>query len=80
MSTEYPDNVDTFVDPSPDDKQNSPVVPHAELHTKVNRAIVAIQNALGANPAGSNLEATGTVTSGVWSAQIDNVTIDGGTF
>lgn len=80
MSTEYPGNVDTFTDPTSQDKLNAPGVSHAELHAKVNRAVVAIQNALGANPAGSNLNATGVVTSGTWSSTIDNTIIDGGTF
>lgn len=80
MSTEYPSNIDTFVNPNPDDKLGSVLVPHAELHTKVNEAIIAIQNVLGASPAGSNLTATGTVTSGTWSSNISNTIIDGGTF
>jgi len=80
MNTNYPNQVDTFVNPSPDDKLGSTVVPHAELHTKVNEAIIAIQNALGSGPAGSNLTATGIVTQGTWSSQIDDITIDGGTF
>jgi hypothetical protein len=80
MSTNYPNQIDTFVNPNPDDKLGSVVVPHAELHTKVNEAIIAIQNALGSGPAGSNLTATGIVTQGTWSSQIDDITIDGGTF
>lgn len=80
MSTEYPNQIDTFTNPNPDDKLGSVLVPHAELHGKVNDAIIAIQNSLGANPVGSNLTATGIITSGTWSSSIDNIVIDGGIF
>jgi hypothetical protein len=53
MSTAYPNAIDQFVNPTPNDSLDSTTVPHAEQHAQANDAIVAIQSTLGTNPAGS---------------------------
>ena len=47
---------------------------------KINNASVLSATTLGSGVLYSSLTSTGTVTSGTWSANINNVTIDGGTF
>jgi hypothetical protein len=47
---------------------------------KINSTTVLSSTTLGSGVIYSSLTSTGTVTSGTWSANIDNVTIDGGTF
>lgn len=56
MATNYPDGLDSFVNPTNTDMLSSATVPHAAQHTNANDAIEAIQAALGADPAGSALE------------------------
>lgn len=56
MATNYPDELDSFVNPTNGDKLNSLTVPHSTQHANINDAVYAIQAALGADPAGSALE------------------------
>lgn len=55
MSTQYPNSLDNFVNPTPTDTLNSTTVPHAEQHANLNDAVEAMQTVLGINPAGSHL-------------------------
>lgn len=78
MPTNYPNNLDTFTNPSADDFLNSVTVPHNVQHSNANDAIEAIEAELGIQPSGNQA----TVA-----ARLDNIegsfatfTIDGGTF
>lgn len=55
MSTQYPNSLDNFVNPTPIDTLNSTTVPHAQQHANLNDAVEAMQTVLGINPAGSHL-------------------------
>jgi hypothetical protein len=55
MSTQYPNSLDNFVNPTATDRLNSVTVPHHQQHTDLNDAVEAIQVTLGLNPAGSHL-------------------------
>lgn len=55
MSTQYPNSLDNFINPSSTDTLNSNTVPHAQQHANLNDAMEAVQTALGLNPAGSHL-------------------------
>jgi hypothetical protein len=55
MSTQYPNALDNFINPSPTDTLNSGLVPHAQQHANLNDAMEAIQTVLGLNPAGAHL-------------------------
>lgn len=55
MSTQYPNSLDNFLNPSANDTLNSVTVPHAEQHSNLNDAVEAIQTVLGINPAGAHL-------------------------
>ena len=55
MSTQYPNHLDNFINPTASDTLNSTTVPHAEQHTNLNDAMEAVQTVLGINPAGSHL-------------------------
>lgn len=55
MATQYPNSLDNFVNPNPNDKLNSATVPHSQQHTDLNDAVEALQTVLGVNPAGSHL-------------------------
>ena len=55
MSTQYPNHLDNFINPSATDTLNSSTVPHAEQHANLNDAMEAVQTVLGLNPAGSHL-------------------------
>lgn len=50
----YPGDYDVLNNPLATDPMNSASVPHARLHTLINDAVEAIQQALGKNPAGSD--------------------------
>ena len=52
MSTQYPANIDTFVNPISTDSLTSP--DHAVQHSNINDAVKAIQIELGTNPKGSD--------------------------
>lgn len=55
MSTQYPNSLDNFINPTASDSLNSTTVPHAEQHANLNDAMEAMQTVLGLNPAGSYL-------------------------
>jgi hypothetical protein len=55
MATQYPNHLDEFVNPTPQDTLASGVVPHAQQHANLNDAMEAVQTILGINPAGSFL-------------------------
>lgn len=55
MSTQYPNSLDNFLNPSANDTLNSVTVPHADQHSNLNDAVEAIQTVLGINPAGAHL-------------------------
>jgi hypothetical protein len=55
MSTAYPNSLDNFVNPTPNDKLDSATVPHADQHANLNDAVEAMQTVLGVSPAGSHL-------------------------
>lgn len=55
MSTQYPNSLDNFINPTATDTLNSATVPHADQHANLNDAVEAIQTVLGINPAGSHL-------------------------
>lgn len=55
MSTQYPNSLDNFINPTSTDTLNSGAVPHSEQHANLNDAVEAIQTVLGINPAGSHL-------------------------
>lgn len=55
MSTQYPNSLDNFVNPTANDTLDSAVVPHAEQHSNLNDAVEAIQTVIGVNPAGLHL-------------------------
>lgn len=52
MSTNYPNSLDNFVNPTSSDYLNSATVPHADQHANANDAIEAIQTVLGILPSG----------------------------
>lgn len=51
MATDYPDDIDSFTNPTRDDHLDSPN--HADQHADANDAILAIETELGVNPQGS---------------------------
>lgn len=53
MTTQYPNALDQFSNPSATDMLNSAAVPHHQQHTDANDAIEAIQSTLGTDPAGA---------------------------
>jgi hypothetical protein len=55
MSTQYPNSLDNFVNPTATDTLNSAIVPHADQHANLNDAVEAMQTVLGISPAGSHL-------------------------
>jgi hypothetical protein len=55
MSTQYPNSLDNFLNPTATDTLNSPIVPHADQHSNLNDAVEAVQTVLGINPAGYHL-------------------------
>lgn len=52
MSTNYPNSIDNFTNPTSTDSLSSITVPHHQQHANANDAIEAIQGELGLNPAG----------------------------
>ena len=55
MATNYPNSLDTLINPTSTDTLNSITVPHHLQHANANDAIEAVQTVLGINPAGSHL-------------------------
>jgi hypothetical protein len=55
MSTQYPNSLDNFINPTATDTLNSSTVPHADQHSNLNDAVEAVQTVLGINPAGAHL-------------------------
>jgi hypothetical protein len=55
MATNYPNSLDTLINPTSTDTLNSSTVPHHQQHANANDAIEAIQTVLGTNPAGTHL-------------------------
>jgi hypothetical protein len=55
MTTQYPNSLDVFTNPTATDTLNSGSVPHHLQHANVNDAVEAIQTVLGLNPAGAHL-------------------------
>jgi hypothetical protein len=53
MGTNYPNSIDAFINPTPEDDLNSTTVPHDQQHANANDAIEAIETILGINPTGS---------------------------
>src|SRR5882757_4880716 len=53
LSTQYPNAIDTLVNPGSNDFQDSITIPHNVQHTNANDAIEAIEGALGINPHGT---------------------------
>ena len=53
MTTQYPNGIDTFVNPQATDTLDSSTVPHATEHANANDSIHAIETELGTNPKGS---------------------------
>lgn len=53
MATQYPNSLDSFVNPTGTDTLNSGSVPHAAQHANANDAIEAIQAELGTAPSGA---------------------------
>ena len=66
----YPSSMDSFEDPDADTPLNDSAVPHAQLHQKVNSAIMAIQTTLGINPQGNYGSATPDATPAVNSSTL----------
>jgi hypothetical protein len=52
MSTNYPNSIDNFTNPTSTDSLSSTTVPHHQQHADVNDAVEAIQGELGVNPSG----------------------------
>jgi hypothetical protein len=96
MSTNYPNLIDAFINPTAEDDLDSAVVPHDQQHANANETVI------GTNPAGSFAtvkdriisieESLGTISSQdsnnvnitggsiVGLTLLDNITINGGTF
>ena len=55
MTTQYPNSLDDFVNPTATDRLDSVTVPHHQQHADLNDAVEAIQTVIGVNPAGSHL-------------------------
>jgi hypothetical protein len=55
MSTQYPNALDNFVNPTATDRLDSNTVPHHVQHANLNDAVEALQTVIGLNPAGSHL-------------------------
>ena len=55
MATNYPNSLDTLINPTSTDTLNSVTVPHHLQHANANDAIEALQTVLGISPAGSHL-------------------------
>lgn len=55
MSIQYPNALDTFVNPTANDRLDSSTVPHHLQHANLNDAVEAIQTVIGINPAGIHL-------------------------
>jgi hypothetical protein len=67
MSTQYPNSLDDFTNPTATDRLNSVTVPHHQQHADLNDAVEAIQVTLGLNPAGEHL----TVKDRIINAETD---------
>lgn len=52
MSTNYPNSIDNFTNPTSTDKLDSATVPHHLQHSNINDAVEAIESELGINPSG----------------------------
>lgn len=55
MTTQYPNSLDDFVNPTATDRLDSVTVPHHQQHADLNDAVEAMQTVIGINPAGSHL-------------------------
>lgn len=73
MSTQYPNSLDNFVNPTPNDTLNSTTVPHAQQHANLNDAVEAIQTVMGLSPAGSHLTVKDRIIAA--EAQISNQSV-----
>jgi hypothetical protein len=63
MTTQYPNSLDTFTNPSANDTLNSGLVPHHLQHANINDAVEALQTVIGLNPAGSHLTVKDRIVS-----------------
>jgi hypothetical protein len=63
MASQYPNSLDTLINPTATDALNSVTVPHHLQHANANDAIEAIQTVLGLNPAGSHLTVKDRIVS-----------------
>ena len=73
MSTQYPNALDNFINPTANDTLNSVTVPHADQHANLNDAVEAMQTVLGINPAGSHLTVKDRIISA--ETQISNQSV-----
>lgn len=75
MATNYPNSLDDFVNPTPQDSLSSEAVPHAEQHSNLNDALEAVQTVLGILPAGSFLTIKDRIASSEALNGLTDVTI-----
>lgn len=73
MSTQYPNALDNFINPTAGDTLNSTTVPHADQHANLNDAVEAMQTVLGISPAGSHLTVKDRIISA--ETQISNQSV-----
>lgn len=73
MSTQYPNALDNFINPSPTDTLSSGTVPHAQQHANLNDAVESIQTVMGINPAGVHLTIKDRIISA--ESQISNQSV-----
>ena len=52
MSTNYPNSIDNFTNPTETDTLDSATVPHHLQHAQINDAVESIETEIGINPAG----------------------------
>lgn len=61
MATNFPNQIDTFINPVSSNPLSSP--PHAQQHANANDAILAIQETLGVNPQGASATVGGRISA-----------------